>query len=155
MSIVFSRVEERLIHGQVAYSWNSALQFDAFVVIDDASAKDEFMRSLLEMACPRGKKVFIYDEQTAIENINTIKKRLFLIAKSPLTFLHLYEAGIHFEHLNIGSIHIKPNKKEIYQTVCVSDEEIEALHALMNAGITCEIQKLPSDSKKNVKDLLK
>ena len=43
MPIVFSRVEERLIHGQVSTAWAQAINFDTFVVVDNDSAKNEML----------------------------------------------------------------------------------------------------------------
>lgn len=154
MPIVFSRVEERLIHGQVSTAWAQALNFDAIVVVDNDSAKNEILKDLLEMACPRGKKLYIFDENTAIEQINNISRKMFIIAKSPITFLNLIRGGVKIDNLNIGSIHFKPGKKEIFKTVYVSDEELDALREIANKGIICEIQKLPTESKKNILDLI-
>lgn len=154
MPIVFSRVEERLIHGQVTTAWTQAVNFDAIVVVDDDSAKDEMLKSLLEIACPKGKKLYVFDENTAIEQINGISKAMFVIAKSPVTFMRLIRGGVKIDKLNVGSIHFKPGKKEIFKTVYVSEEELEALREITGKGIICEIQKLPTESKRNILDLI-
>lgn len=154
MPVVFSRVEERLIHGQITCAWAKAIEFDAFVIVDDTTAGDEFMSSLLEMSVPIGKKLYILDEAAAPCGIGSMTEKLFLLAKSPLTFARLAEKGVLFDKVNIGSVHYKPGKKEIYKTVCLSEEEIQALRELMQRGIPCEIQKLPTESRKNIADLL-
>ncbi len=154
MTVVFSRVEERLIHGQVATAWTQALKFDAFVVVDDESAKNPMLKALLEMACPRGKKIYVYNEETAIKKINDITKKVFVIAKSPITFLNLINGGVKIDKLNIGSTHFKEGKKEIFKTVYVSPEELDAIKEISDKGIVCEIQKLPTESKKNVLELV-
>lgn len=154
MPVVFSRVEERLIHGQITCAWANAVAFDAFVVVDDLAAGDEFMTSLLEMSVPAQKKLYIFSEEQAPQEINQLDERLFLLAKSPLTFARLIKNGADIQALNIGSVHFKPGKKEIYKTVCLSQEEIRALREMIEAGIPCEIQKLPTEAKKNVADLI-
>ena len=154
MPIVFSRVEERLIHGQVAYSWGTTLDFDAIVVIDDLSARDALQKSLLEMACPRNKKLVVVSENEAPEIIKNSSAKLFLIAKSPITFSNIAKMGVEIGVLNIGSVHFKAGKREIFKTVYLSDEEITALKDLLEVGVHVEIQKLPTDSKTNVKNLI-
>jgi mannose/fructose/N-acetylgalactosamine-specific phosphotransferase system component IIB len=154
MAIIFSRVEERLIHGQIAFMWSNALQFDAFIVIDDMTAKDEVLKTVMEFATPRNKRLFVFTEKEAIEMIPKIKLDVFLIAKSPMVFLNLYNNGILIEQLNIGSIHYNKGKKEIYKTVFVSEEEIEALKTLIEKGVVCEIQKLPTEKKIDIQRLL-
>ncbi len=154
MSVVFARVEERLLHGQVITAWAKAINFDTFVVVDDESANNKILKSLLEMACPKGKKLYVLEEMTAVEKINSIKGKIFLIVKSPTTILSLLDKGLKLDKLNIGSIHFKPDKKEIYKTVYVSKEELDALKEITSRGIICEIQKLPTESKKNILNLL-
>ena len=154
MPVVFSRVEERLIHGQITCAWAKVITFDAFMVVDDTAAGDEFMRSLLEMSVPGGKKLYIFDEKSAPKKINEIQEKLFLLAKSPVTFARLIRNGVIIDKLNIGSVHFKPGKTVIYKTVCLSEEEFLMLKEIMQEGIPCEIQKLPTESKKNVADLI-
>ena len=154
MAVVFCRVEERLIHGQITCAWAKALDFDAFVVVDDVTAGDEMMRDLLEISVPSRKKLYVFDEKSASEEIKALPERLFILAKSPTTFLRLYQEGVPIKKLNIGSIHFKPGQKEIYKTVCVSKEEAAALKQLLEAGIPCEIQKLPTDNRCDVTNLL-
>ncbi len=154
MAVAFCRVEERLIHGQITCAWAKSIDFDAFVVVDDAAAGDEMMRELLEISVPNRKKLYVFAEKNAAQEINALTERLFVLAKSPVTFLKLYQNGLAIKKLNIGSIHFKPGKREIYKTVCVSEEEAAALKKLMEAGIPCEIQKLPTESKYDVKNLL-
>lgn len=154
MSIVFTRVEERLLHGQVITAWAKSINFDTFVVVYDESASNDILKSLLEMACPKGKKLYVFDEKTAVDKINAIKGKIFLIVKSPTTILSLLNNGLIIDSVNIGSIHYKPDKKEIYKTVYLSEEEVNALKEITDRGITCEIQKLPTESKKNILSLL-
>ena len=60
--ITVARIDERLIHGQVGYSWTVAYKSDAVMVVDNEVSKDEFQVSLLKMACPASLKCFVVDE---------------------------------------------------------------------------------------------
>ena len=60
---VHIRIDDRLIHGQVAYAWTVAYKSEAIMVIDNEIAKDKFQISLLQMACPAGVKCFILYRQ--------------------------------------------------------------------------------------------
>lgn len=155
MKIAFCRVEERLIHGQITVAWSRSVDFDAFVVVDNAAAADEFMQSILEMGIPAGKKLYIFSEEEAVDKINQLEETIFILAKSPITFMLLREEGLKFDYLNIGSIHAKKGKKEIYQTVYMSDQEIDAIKRLLSLGVQCDIQKLPNESKTNISTIIK
>ena len=154
MPVVFSRVEERLIHGQITCAWAKNINFDAFAVVDDLVASDAFMIGLLEMSVPNKKKLYVFKEEEACKKIAEKKEKLFLLAKSPVTFSRLIRDGLHIDRLNIGSVHFKPGKKEIYKTVYLSAEEIQALKEILGEGIPCDIQKLPTEPKKDVAELL-
>lgn len=60
MSIKLVRIDERLIHGQVAYSWSVEYQVDEIVVVDDELVHDDMQKMLLEMAVPEGKSFNIF-----------------------------------------------------------------------------------------------
>ena len=50
--IVKLRIDDRLLHGQVAYSWKSALSYNAIVIASDAAAADEFRKGVIKMCWP-------------------------------------------------------------------------------------------------------
>ena len=51
------RVDDRLLHGQVAYSWKAKLQYDAIVLVSDEASKDDLRKATLKMCCPPGVKL--------------------------------------------------------------------------------------------------
>ena len=53
------RVDDRLLHGQVAYSWKSALSYDAIVIVSDSAAKDDVRKMALKLCCPDGVKLAV------------------------------------------------------------------------------------------------
>ena len=53
------RIDERLIHGQVANQWARQLAVDAIVVANDRAATNDLVKTSLKMAAPQGIKVVI------------------------------------------------------------------------------------------------
>lgn len=41
------RMDDRLLHGQVAYAWKADLGYNAVVIASDAASKDEFKKKAL------------------------------------------------------------------------------------------------------------
>ena len=80
MSIVVTRIDERLIHGQVAYSWSVAYQVTEFIVIDDRVAADPTQHLLLSLAVPSGKDMlsFLSKMQSNIWLSSLIRKKRLL-----------------------------------------------------------------------------
>src|ERR1035437_5108835 len=54
MSLRLVRIDDRLIHGQVVAGWLRALGAKRIVIVDDATARDEFLREVLTLAAPHG-----------------------------------------------------------------------------------------------------
>lgn len=50
MAVVMARVDERLIHGQMATAWLKKYPAQVVIVVDDASANDSLQTMLLQMA---------------------------------------------------------------------------------------------------------
>ena len=50
--IVCLRVDERLIHGQVAMTWTKELKLNGLVVASDEAASNEIQKMTLKMAVP-------------------------------------------------------------------------------------------------------
>ena len=56
--IVCLRVDERLIHGQVAMTWTKELKLNGLVVASDEAASNELQKMTLKMAVPEGIKMY-------------------------------------------------------------------------------------------------
>ena len=54
--IALLRIDERLIHGQVATSWSKALDIDTIVCASDEAAQNPLKKKMLLIAAPPGKK---------------------------------------------------------------------------------------------------
>ncbi|HMG11420.1 MAG TPA: PTS sugar transporter subunit IIB, partial [Mucilaginibacter sp.] len=57
--IKLTRIDDRLVHGQVAMTWTPALGADCLIVANDKVAQDEFMKMTLGLAKPALAKLFI------------------------------------------------------------------------------------------------
>ncbi|KAF1304177.1 PTS sugar transporter subunit IIB [Enterococcus saccharolyticus] len=64
------RVDDRLIHGQVAVVWTKELNAPLLVVANDEAAKNEVMQMTLKMAVPNGMKLLIRSVDDAIKVFN-------------------------------------------------------------------------------------
>ena len=79
------RVDDRLIHGQVAVVWTKELNAPLLVVANDEAAKNEVMQMTLKMAVPNGMKLLIRSVDDAINIFNDPRgadKRIFVIVNS-------------------------------------------------------------------------
>lgn len=97
------RIDNRLIHGQVAVTWKNHIGAQAIIVCNDKVAADPIQKMALPMAA-RGSKVLVYSiaETIAYAQANP-KETMFVICKHPSDALALIDAGLEIEHVNVGN----------------------------------------------------
>ena len=61
MNIVLARIDDRLIHGQVATVWSKVTGCTRIIVCDDDVAKDTIRATLLKQVAPAGIKSHVVD----------------------------------------------------------------------------------------------
>lgn len=64
------RIDDRLIHGQVAVVWSKNLNVSRIIVVSDAISKNEIQKSALKMAAPENVKTFIQPVDEALKLLN-------------------------------------------------------------------------------------
>lgn len=109
--IKLTRVDYRLIHGQVAMSWTHALDVDCILLASDAVAKDDMRKAALRLARPSGVKLVIKDVDAAIEALNsgvTDKYSLFIIAETIEDVYRLAKGCKDIKEINLGGTRKTP-----------------------------------------------
>lgn len=148
MTLKLVRVDDRLIHGQVVAIWLKALGAKRIVIVDDKTARDDFLREILELAAPPGVPVEVHDVERGIERVReltTDPEPIFVLMRSPLTAVKLREAGIEFPLLNVGGMGAGPGRKPLYRNISASPEELEAMRQLEAMGTRVELRIVEND----------
>ncbi len=148
MTLKLVRVDDRLIHGQVVAIWLKALGAKRIIVVDDRTANDEFLREILVLAAPPGVPVEVHDLEKGTERVRELAsdpEPVFVLMRSPLTAVHLREAGVEFPLLNVGGIGAGPGRKPLYRNISASPEEIAAMRRLEEMGTRVELRIVEND----------
>ena len=138
------RVDNRLIHGQVATGWISKSGASKIVVVDDRSATNELMRDVLELATPPGIHLDVYTVAQAAEEW---KKDQFgagsvmVIFKSIPYAFDAFGRGFAFKELQIGGTATGADRKVLEGAVSMNAAEFEMLQKLTEAGVEVTIQQ--------------
>lgn len=97
------RIDNRLIHGQVAVTWMNAIGADKIIVCNDKVAADPIQKMALPMAA-RGNTVYVFSIE---ETINYAKEHadetMFIICKFPSDALAVLESGLEVVEVNVGN----------------------------------------------------
>jgi mannose PTS system EIIAB component len=155
--IVHIRIDDRLIHGQVAAFWTNSLGITRIMVANDEVAADEMQKSLLRMVAPASVRTSIINKETAVKNISAGKyegQRVLLIAKNPKDVWELKEAGLNITEMNVGNMASREGTRSIKRSVNVTDEDVEYFNKLLNAGVDINAIMVPDDKPCKLKNLL-
>ena len=154
---VHTRIDSRLIHGQVAGIWSGYLKISRIMVIDDEIANDEMQKQLLRMVAPAGVSTSIISKEKAVENIKAGKygnQRVLLLVKTPIYIKYLFDQGLSIPSFNVGNMATRENTKKITSSIAITAEEENIFKDLIAKGVDISVQMVPNDSKKMLKDLL-
>lgn len=153
MSIVHVRIDERLIHGQVATVWTNSLNVNRIMVVNDSAVKDPIQIGALKMAKPAGVKLSILSKNKAIQNIKAGKydeDKVFLICKTIPDVAELIFGGVPITHFNVGNLSMTEGAKSIKRSVALTDKDIKLLKQLNNQGVEITAQMIPSESDESI-----
>lgn len=154
-NILLARVDDRLIHGQVMTAWMKRCPANQIVVVDDRVAEDEFMISVLEMAAPRGVKVKVFGCEKAASLLRKgVKNPTILLAKTPISYKRLVDAGVMLDAVNIGGMGIGGKRTTVYKNIAADLEERQAIKELIAKGVDVKIQVIPSDKIVEIENLV-
>lgn len=156
MNILLSRIDERLIHGQVMTRWITGLYITRIILIDDTIAKDDFMVDVLLLSAPVGVevKVMTVDDAVKFIAVDDSSAKTMLLFKDIRYVKALADAGFLVPKLDIGNIGSSPIRKGVTREVFMSPEEQAMAKELCEKGMYIYIQKLPSDKEQDLMALL-
>lgn len=160
MNVVATRVDERLIHGQVMASWSKRLQLTRIVVVDDQIAKDDFMKTVLSMSAPAGMQIDILSVKDAATMVksDTDSANTMLLFKRITAALELARElrGSSYEmaELNLGNLGSVPGRVQVTKNIFLSEEERKQIRELQGLGVNVFLQMLYTDPKVPVDDVL-
>lgn len=146
-NIVLSRIDERLIHGQVGVQWVGFAGANLVLVANDEVAEDPVQQNLMEMVLAEGIAVRFWTLQKVIDNIHRAadRQKILLVCKTPADFLTLVKGGVPVNRINVGNMHYANGKQQIAKTVSVDAGDIAAFNDLKAAGVECFVQGVPTE----------
>lgn len=157
MAIIATRIDGRLVHGQVANLWTTKLQASRIMVVDDKVSKSDIEKSGLRMAAPASVKLSVLDVKTAADHILAHKydsQRVFIVARKPQPLLELVKAGVEIKEINVGNMSQTDETRSITKSINVVDEDVETFKELDKAGVHLIAQMVPGDAASEFMSLL-
>ncbi|MCE5445131.1 PTS sugar transporter subunit IIB [Staphylococcus pseudintermedius] len=158
MAIIGSRIDGRLIHGQVANLWATKLNIGRFIVIDNEVAQSDIDKQALKLATPAGIKLSVLPVEKAANNINNGKydsQRVMVIAKRPDRFVELVNNGVKIEELNVGNMSQTNETRSVTNSINITDKDVNNFKLLQEKGVNIISQMVPNDKSVDFMSLIK
>ena len=128
--IVLSRIDDRLIHGQVVEGWVNFLKATCIFVADDRVASNSFstfhhgtLRATRIEGRHRPGRGHLRSVRTAALNAD----RIILLFSNPADVLRAINSGLDCRVINIGGMHYVPGKRKLMDVLAVDDADLAAL----------------------------
>lgn len=156
MAIKWTRIDDRLIHGQVASSWLRHVGAEQIICISDRAANNPVQEQVLKMAAP-GYIVHVFgvDKFVRVYQKNPIKKTTFLLVTSTLDLLYLIEGGVDIKSVNFGGMRERKERTIRYNNdLCFTPEEKDALDKLLASGLEINFQMAAYDNPTPLKEYI-
>ncbi len=150
-NIVACRIDNRLIHGQVATQWAGTVGANLLLVANDAAAQDQLRQGLMNMAAPASCQTRYWTLDKTIKTIHKAadRQKIMLVLETPEDVLTLVEGGVPIKKVNIGNMHFHQGKRQVATTVAVDDADVAAFKKLKDLGVELEIQRTPTTPKED------
>ena len=148
-NILLTRIDNRLVHGQVGITWTKTLGANLIIVADDTVAAEPLQQSLMGVTAKSsgaGIRFFSVEKTAAIIGNAAPEQKIFIVCRSPKEVRQLVEKGVPLKDVNVGNMHFSEGKHPITKKVYVDDQDMEDLKFIASKGINVYCQDVPGDS---------
>ena len=156
-NIVLTRIDDRLIHGQVVTAWIKQYPINRILIIDDELSQNRLMQRIYKAAAPMGIEVLI---QACTQAIDFLKEEgekgenLLILVKVPGIIEELLNNGIEINKVILGGMGAKNGRKSFNRNISASDDEVACFGRIIEKGVDIFYQLVPNDKAVNIKQLL-
>lgn len=158
MDIQLVRIDDRLLHGQVAITWAKDTRISRILVVSDEVAANPISKALVSQAAPPDIKSHVITLDKLVEvyfHPMFLNVKVLLLFTNPSDVAAAYKKGVYFKSVNIGGMKFTKGKKMVTHFISVDQTDIAAFQFLDAQGIELEVRKVPGDRKQHLMEILK
>ena len=154
MPIIFARVDDRLIHGQIVQAWLPELNVDEILIPCSKGKETCLNRGLLRLSLPYEYELTILDSRSCARYAADSKRRIFLLMGSLQEFTELIEDGLQIKTLNIGGMHFKEGAQKLDENVFLDQDDKRFLKIIRDLGIQIETRAVPNSQSISISEAI-
>lgn len=154
-NLLLTRIDDRLIHGQVITAWVKLYPAKDIIIIDNQVAKDDFMIFVLQNAAPSGINVVAMSEEDAIAKLKAgLSEKTLILAKSPLNLKSVVDAGVPIPGMIIGGMGMRDGRTPLYKNISATEEERECIRYFISKGMDMAVHITPDQKRVDLKTIV-
>jgi len=153
-SIVLTRIDNRLVHGQIVGEWAGCVGANLLVIADDKIVNDDVNRNVMKIAADAlglGTRFFTVAETIAKIGKASSSQKILLICRTPDSLRKLIEGGVEIDTVCVGNMHPADGKKRISDKVYVDDKDLKDLKYIQSHVKEIYIQDTPDIKREDYK----
>lgn len=144
------RIDDRLLHGQVALTWTPSLGAGCILVANDKVANDSFQKMALNLAKPAQVKLLVKSIADAAEILNDVRYntiKMLVLVNSVKDAFALSDLVPEVKSVNFGGIRTREGSKPVSKAVSLTEDDRQFIKQMDAKGLELEIRQVPGDKK--------
>lgn len=156
------RIDERLVHGQVALIWTRHLAVDRILVINDKAAANPTLTATLKMAAPDSVKCIVLGVEKGVQLLNdprTENLKIFIVVNNVNDAKVICQNVSNIPLLNVGNYgRAEGNidiKEKVTDNLFLTDKDKEDFREIFKTRVTTKYQIVPDQPITDMKEFIK
>lgn len=144
MRFLLVRVDDRLLHGQVALGWGLKLQPSLYLIADERAASDPWERQAYAALAPEGTQVWTWTPVRLAREAESLPETTIVLFRDLASLSEALAAGFDpGQDVNLGGLHALPGSREILPFLHLVPAAERVLARLLAEGHAFFAQELP------------
>ena len=151
------RIDDRLVHGQVAFTWVPSLGVDTLLVANDKVARDDFQKMTMGLAKPAGTKLLIKSVAEATLFLNDEKNKaakILVLVNSVADAFTLSNGVQEVRSINFGGLRAREGARLVSRAIALTADDEALVTQLLVRGVVLEVRQVPTDAMQKLADLI-
>ena len=151
------RIDDRLLHGQVALTWTPSVGAGCILVANDKVAADDFQKMALNLAKPANVKLLVKSLADTAAILNDVRYngiKMLVLVNSVNDAFSLSELVPDIKSVNFGGIRTREGSKAISKAVSLNESDISIIRKMLDKGLELEIRQVPGDKKQMLGEVI-
>ncbi|MDD3173703.1 MAG: PTS sugar transporter subunit IIB [Herbinix sp.] len=153
------RVDDRMLHGQVAVAWTNFFKVDTILIANDDLITDQTMQMAFKLATPPGITLSMKSLDGAVAVINNPKhaaRSIMVITRNIEDAEYVCQCTENaVKNILIGGLRSSAGKKQVDMNSYLDDSDMNLLTKLHDAGVSITMQADPTSKKLLYADVLR